>query len=101
MGQKVSPHGLRVGVIKDWNSRWYAGKENFASFLAEDDAIRKTIKKAYYGAGISKVVIERPSAEKLRIRIEILQSVAILFAGRSRARQVRHNIDYMVFNNPT
>ena len=69
MGQKVSPHGLRVGVIKDWNSRWYAGKENFASFLAEDDAIRKTIKKAYYGAGISKVVIERPSAEKLRIRV--------------------------------
>ena len=69
MGQKVSPHGLRVGVIKDWNSKWYAGKENFASFLAEDDAIRKTIKKAYYGAGISKVVIERPSAEKLRIRV--------------------------------
>ena len=50
MGQKVSPHGLRVGVIKDWNSKWYAGKENFAGFLAEDDAIRKTIKKAYYGA---------------------------------------------------
>ena len=69
MGQKVSPHGLRVGVIKDWNSKWYAGKENFASFLAEDDAIRKTIKKAYYGAGISKVVIERPSAEKLKIRV--------------------------------
>ena len=67
MGQKVSPHGLRVGVIKDWNSKWYAGKENFASFLAEDDAIRKTIKKAYYGAGISKVVIERPSAEKLKV----------------------------------
>ena len=69
MGQKVSPHGLRVGVIKDWDSKWYAGKENFASFLAEDDAIRKTIKKAYYGAGISKVVIERPSAEKLKIRV--------------------------------
>ena len=44
MGQKVSPHGLRVGVIKDWNSKWYAGKENFASFLAEDDAIdRKSV----------------------------------------------------------
>ena len=69
MGQKVSPHGLRVGVIKDWNSRWYAGKEDFAGFLAEDDAIRKTIKKSYYGAGISKVVIERPSAEKLKIRV--------------------------------
>ena len=69
MGQKVSPHGLRVGVIKDWNSKWYAGKENFAGFLAEDDAIRKTIKKSYYGAGISKVVIERPSAEKLKIRV--------------------------------
>lgn len=69
MGQKVSPHGLRVGVIKDWNSKWYAGKEDFAGFLAEDDAIRRTIKKSYYGAGISKVVIERPSAEKLKIRV--------------------------------
>lgn len=69
MGQKVSPHGLRVGVIKDWNSRWYAGKENFADLLAEDDAIRKIIKKSYYGAGISKVVIERPSGEKLRIKV--------------------------------
>jgi small subunit ribosomal protein S3 len=69
MGQKVSPHGLRVGVIKDWNSKWYAGKENFADLLAEDDAIRKVIKKSYYGAGISKVVIERPSGDKLKIRI--------------------------------
>lgn len=68
MGQKVSPHGLRVGVIKDWNSKWYAGKENFADLLAEDDAIRKVIKKSYYGAGISKVVIERPG-EKLKIKV--------------------------------
>jgi len=71
MGQKVSPHGLRVGVIKDWESKWYAGKEDFANFLAEDDAIRKEIKKSYYGAGISKVVIERPSADKLKIRVLI------------------------------
>ena len=71
MGQKVSPHGLRVGVIKDWESKWYAGKEDFANFLAEDDAVRKAIKKSYYGAGVSKVLIERPSGDKLKIKVLI------------------------------
>ena len=53
MGQKVNPHGLRVGVNKDWNSKWYADKADFANYLAEDNQIRKHVKKELYGAGIS------------------------------------------------
>ncbi len=60
MGQKVNPHGLRVGVIKDWDSRWYAEKD-FADFLVEDHKIREFIKKEHGDAGISKIEIERAS----------------------------------------
>ena len=60
MGQKVNPHGLRVGVIKDWESKWYA-EENFSDFLVEDYNIRKFLKKKLYNAGISKFDIERQS----------------------------------------
>ena len=60
MGQKVNPHGLRVGVIKDWDSRWYAEKE-YADFLVEDHEIREFLKKKLYNAGISKIEIERAS----------------------------------------
>ena len=59
MGQKMDPHGLRVGIIKDWDSRWYASKKDFADNLVEDVAIRKYIKKNLFAAGISKVEIER------------------------------------------
>ena len=67
MGQKVSPHGLRVGVIKDWNSKWYGDKKNFADFLAEDNQIREYVKKKLYVAGVSKVLIERSSETMLRV----------------------------------
>ena len=60
MGQKVNPHGLRVGVIKDWDSRWYADAE-FSDFLVEDYNIRKYLKKKLYSAGVSKIEIERAS----------------------------------------
>lgn len=59
MGQKVHPNGLRVGVIRDWNTRWYASKKDFADYLIEDDKIRKFIKKEYYSANIAKINIER------------------------------------------
>ncbi len=59
MGQKVNPHGLRVGVIKDWDSKWIAGKKDFGNQLVEDYNIRKFVKKACYDAGIAKIVIER------------------------------------------
>ena len=59
MGQKVNPHGLRVGVISGWDTQWYADKKNFAVYLSEDNKIRKTLKAKYYGAAISKISIER------------------------------------------
>ena len=59
MGQKVSPHGLRLGVIKDWDSRWYADKRRFSDFLVEDHNIRKFLKKKLYSSGIAKIEIER------------------------------------------
>jgi small subunit ribosomal protein S3 len=61
MGQKVNPHGLRVGVIKEWDSKWYAEDADFSEFLVEDYNIRKFLKKKLYAAGISKIEIERTS----------------------------------------
>ena len=59
MGQKVNPHGLRVGVIKDWDSKWYAEDADFSEFLVEDYNIRKFLKEKLFAAGISKIEIER------------------------------------------
>ncbi len=69
MGQKVSPHGLRVGVIQDWDSKWYANKKNFADYLVEDNEVRNYVKKKLYEAGISKVVIERAAANQIRVNV--------------------------------
>lgn len=81
MGQKVSPHGLRVGVIKDWDSKWYGDKKHFAEFLAEDNKVRNYVKKKLYVAGVSKVLIERASESK--IRVIILTAKPGMVIGRS------------------
>ena len=62
MGQKVNPHGLRVGIIKDWDTQWYADKKDFSKFLKEDNVIRTFLKKKYYAAAISRIAIERAAA---------------------------------------
>ena len=69
MGQKVKPHGLRVGVIKDWDSKWYADSKNFADNLIEDNEVRKYVKKKLYAAGVSRILIERPANNKLKLTI--------------------------------
>ena len=69
MGQKVSPRGFRVGVIQDWDSKWYANKKNFAEYLAEDNKVREFIKKELYAAGVSKVVIERAAENQIRVSV--------------------------------
>lgn len=69
MGQKVSPHGLRVGVIKDWDSKWFADKKEFADLLVEDNQVREYVKKKLYAAGVSKVLIERATENKLRVTV--------------------------------
>lgn len=67
MGQKVSPNGMRVGVIKEWEAQWYADKKNFADYLIEDNKIRNFIKKQYYTCSISKVTISRVRSSKTEI----------------------------------
>lgn len=68
MGQKVHPHGLRVGVIKDWDAKWYADKKNFADNLVEDNLIREYVKNKAYSAGVSKIEIER-AAKRIKLNI--------------------------------
>ena len=79
MGQKVNPHGLRVGVIKDWDSRWIAGKKDFGDQLVEDYNIRKFVKKACYEAGVAKIGIER---KQNRVFITIYAAKPGLIIGR-------------------
>ena len=67
MGQKVNPHGMRVGVNKDWSSKWYADKTNFADLLVEDNKIRVFVKKKLYNAGVSNTVIERKGADEVKV----------------------------------
>ncbi len=79
MGQKVNPHGLRVGVIKDWDSKWYAENE-FADYLVEDYDIRKYLKKKLYSAGVSKIEIERAS-DRVRVIIHTAKPGVIIGKG--------------------
>ncbi|MCL2111747.1 MAG: 30S ribosomal protein S3 [Clostridiales bacterium] len=69
MGQKVSPNGFRVGIISDWNSKWYADKKNFANYLVEDNQIREYVKRKLYAAGISKIVIERAADNQIKVSV--------------------------------
>ncbi|MBQ5740006.1 MAG: 30S ribosomal protein S3 [Oscillospiraceae bacterium] len=82
MGQKVNPNGFRVGVIRDWNTRWYASKKDFADFLVEDHKIREFIKKKYYAASISRVDIDRASG---KITISIYTARPGLLIGKGGA----------------
>jgi small subunit ribosomal protein S3 len=68
VGQKVHPHGLRIGVIKDWDAKWYADNRNFADSLVEDDKVRKFVKNKLYSSGISKIEIER-AAKRVKLNI--------------------------------
>ncbi len=83
MGQKVNPHGLRVGIIKDWNSKWYADKKEFADYLIEDKRVRNFVKKRLYAAGISKILIER--AANNQVRVTVLTAKPGMVIGRSGA----------------
>ena len=88
MGQKVNPHGLRVGVIKDWSSRWYAKDKEFGDLLVEDYKIREYIKKTQYATGISRVEIER-SANRVTLFIYTGKPGRIIGKGGSGIDQLR------------
>ncbi|MDO4383464.1 MAG: 30S ribosomal protein S3 [Eubacteriales bacterium] len=99
MGQKVNPHGLRVGVNKDWNSKWYAGKDNFADFLIEDTQIRNYVKKTLYAAGVAKVVVERSAADKVRVVILAARPGMVIGRAGDGVEELKKSIAKMTGKN--
>ena len=93
MGQKVNPHGMRVGIIKDWDSRWYA-EADFADCLIEDHDIRKFLKKRLYSAGISKVEIERAS-DRVKIIIYTAKPGVVIGKGGSEIERLKVEVQKM------
>ena len=85
MGQKVNPHGLRVGIIKGWDTQWYADKKDFGAFLKEDYDIRKYVKSTYYAAAISKILIER-AANRIAITIHTARPAVLI--GNKAGEQI-------------
>ncbi len=98
MGQKVNPHGLRVGVIKDWDSRWFAKDNVFGDTLVEDYNLRKTLKKQLYQAGIPKIEIER-DASKVRIHIHCAKPGMVIGKGGAEIEKLRQQCEKML-NKP-
>lgn len=95
MGQKVHPHGLRVGVIKDWDAKWYSDKKNFADNLVEDNSIREFVKKKSYAAGISKIEIER-AAKRVKLNIYTAKPGMIIGKGGSGIDALRNELKNFV-----
>ena len=95
MGQKVNPHGLRVGVIKDWDSRWYARNEKVGDLIVEDYKIRKYLKKNLYSAGIPTIEIERDSS-KVRIYIHCSRPGVVIGKGGTEIEKLRLTMEQML-----
>lgn len=95
MGQKVNPHGLRVGVIKDWDSRWYANKADFGDTLVEDYNVRNFIKKSLYAAGVPRIEIER-FADKVRIHIHCAKPGIVIGRGGAEIEKLRAKLEAMM-----
>ncbi|MFR1566187.1 MAG: 30S ribosomal protein S3 [Christensenellales bacterium] len=98
MGQKVNPHGLRVGVIAGWDAQWYASKKDFAKFILEDHKIREYIKKKYYTYGVSKVLIER-AQEKVVINIHTSKPGMLIGTKGAGVEQLKKELAAIVKAN--
>jgi len=95
MGQKVNPHGLRVGVIKDWDSRWFAKDKDFGDILVEDYNIRKFLKKKLFKAGVPRIEIER-DATKVRVHIHCSKPGMVIGKGGTEIEKLRQELDQMI-----
>ena len=95
MGQKVNPHGLRVGVIKDWSSRWYAKDKDFGDLLVEDYNLRKTLKNRLKSAGVPKIEIER-DASKVRLHIYCAKPGMVIGKGGAEIDKLRLDCEKML-----
>lgn len=92
MGQKINPHGLRVGVIKDWDSRWYARNEKVGDLVVEDYNLRKYLKKTLYSAGIPKIEIERDNA-KVKIYLHCARPGVVIGKGGTEIERLRLELE--------
>ena len=95
MGQKVNPHGLRVGVIKDWDSRWYAREDKVGDLIVEDHKIREYLKKTLYSAGVPTIEIERDSA-KVRIYIHCSRPGVVIGKNGEQIEKLRQDVEKMI-----
>ncbi len=94
MGQKVNPHGLRVGIIKDWDSKWYAEKD-FADYLVEDYKIREFLKKKLYTSGVSKIEIERAS-DRVKVVVYTAKPGIVIGKGGAEIEKLKNEISKLV-----
>ena len=95
MGQKVHPTGVRVGIIKDWNSKWYADSKDFANYLVEDQKIRKFLKKKLYQAGISKIEIER-TAKAVKVNLYTAKPGIVIGKGGAGVESVKEELAKLI-----
>ena len=98
MGQKVHPHGVRVGVIKDWDSKWYANKKDFGDMLVEDYKIRKFLKKSLFSAGISKIEIER-NDNKVRVHIHTAKPGILIGKNGAEKDKIKESVEKLIKKN--
>lgn len=94
MGQKVNPHGLRIGIIKDWDTKWYANDKNFSDLLVEDVKLRKYVKKKLYISGISRIEIER-AANKIKINVNTAKPGLVIGKGGAGIEELRKELEAM------
>ena len=95
MGQKMHPHGLRVGVIKDWDSKWYADKKNYSDYLVEDHKIREYVKKKLFISGISKIVIER-TTKLVKVNVYTAKPGLVIGKGGSLVETLKTDLQKMI-----
>lgn len=94
MGQKVNPHGLRIGIIKDWDTKWYASDKNFSEFLVEDNKIRKFIKNKLYISGVSRIEIER-AANKIKVNVHTAKPGLVIGKGGAGIEELRKEVEQL------
>ena len=94
MGQKVNPHGLRIGIIKDWDTKWYASDKDFGNFLVEDVKIRKFLKNKLYISGISRIEIER-AANKVKINLSTAKPGLVIGKGGTGIEELKKVLEKM------
>jgi small subunit ribosomal protein S3 len=98
VGQKVNPHGLRVGIIKDWSSKWYSGKRDFSNLLIEDKKIRKYVKNKFYTSGVSKVEIER-AANRVKVTVFTAKPGMVIGKGGAGVDDLKKELEVMTGKN--